>query len=107
VSPAVRRQVRLQHDPDVVTAELGEQPVGEQPQRPLGVRGALHVHPDETAVRPGAVHDRCDVRETERLVEVEPHLRQLHGDVGIGPRGADAVEQIEVAVARLPRLLGA
>ena len=78
----------------------------EQLQGALGVLGLLHVDPHERAVRLRLRADGAEVFDAQPLRDVEPHLCELQGHVGVGSGGLDAVERLEVGVAGGMRLGG-
>ncbi len=98
-------QVRLEHHPDRI-AELRVQDVLEERDRFGGIARLLHVDPHERAVLLRLPDDRAHVTKTSVLVDVEPHLRELDGDVGIGLNRVHALEELEIGAAGALRLLG-
>ena len=91
-------QVGLQDDTDGI-AVLGMKSPREKLKRALRVRRGFHVDADKRRLRRGARGDRAHVLNTFLLVDVEPHLRELQGHVGVRAGGLDAVERLEIRVA--------
>ena len=88
-------QARLDHHAAVL-AEPGEEPVAEEVERALGVRGALHVEAHETIVLLRPLQDPRHVAQAEFLVDVEAHLRQLDRHVHLVVRRRHRVDHLHV-----------
>ena len=70
-------QIALENDPDV-PAVTGEESIIKNVQRFFGVVAPLHVDSDEGLELASAVQDVLHVGDTQLLVEVETHRRELH-----------------------------
>ncbi len=78
----------------------------EEIEGPLRVLRALHVEPNETIQVAGLGENLADVVEAERLVNVEPHLRELDRHVDVGAARGESVEHAQVLVASRDRIGG-
>ena len=85
-------EVRLDDDPDVPVARRPH--ALEDPKRPLGVRRPLHVDADEGGPRP--VQDPAQVRLAQRCVEIQPELGQLEGQIVVGGRAVQLIQDGEI-----------
>ena len=97
-------EVGLQHDADRV-AEFRIEDVLEQLERPGGIARLLHVDAHERLMLLCPADDGAHVVDAQLLVDVEPHLRKLDGDIGVGLGGVNAVEQIEIGATGAPGFL--
>src|SRR5216684_1221180 len=98
-------QVGLQHHAYRVPEFRIERPL-EELQGALDVIGLLHVDPHEGAERLGLGDDGAQVFDAQLLGDVEPHLRELDRDVGVGAGRRDAIEGLEIGVPSRMRLGG-
>ena len=96
-------QIALQHDADVRPKQR-IQPMLEEVQRTLGVLTRLHVDADERPVLLSASEHLVHQADAQLLRDVEPHGRELDGDIRVEPLHMDAIENLEVCVTRSARL---
>ncbi len=67
-------------------------------ERPVHVRGALHVDPEEVAVRVGARKQAVQMPFAERRIEVEPELRRLDRYLRVEAGRGHRLEHFHVVV---------
>src|SRR5207244_4059312 len=72
----------------------------EQMQCPIGVLARFHVDAHERAVLLGASEDVVHEADAEVFRNVEPHRRQLQGDVRVEPLRMDARESLAIGGGR-------
>ncbi len=88
-------EITLQNDSDILPIR-GKETVLEQIERALRVGTPFHVETNEGLVLLGTIENVLHYPAAELLGDVEPHRRQLHGDVRVELPLVNGVEHGEI-----------